>query len=154
MRAGIGNRVFGCDICQEVCPWNERFARPTTEPAYSPRAGLESPALIDLAARLLAVDDAGFREMFRGSPISRARREGMLRNVCVALGNWGSEDAVPTLQRALLDVSPLVRAHAAWALGRVGTATASASLSAARAVETDDAVSSEIEAALGLGKPD
>ena len=154
LRPGIGNRVFGCDICQEVCPWNERFARPATEPAYVTRAGLEGPALVDLAARLLAGDDAGFREVLRGSQISRARREGMLRNVCVGLGNWGSDEAVPTLARAVQDGSPLVRAHAAWALGRVGTAAALAVLAATRDGEADDAVSREIEVALGLRKLD
>jgi epoxyqueuosine reductase len=153
LRPGVGNRVFGCDICQEVCPWNERFARPATEPAYAARAGLEGPELVELTARLLALDDGGFREAFRGSPVSRARRDGMLRNLCVALGNWGSERAISTLQQALADASPLVRAHAAWALGQVGTASARAALATTQAVEADAAVIHEIEAALRVGKP-
>jgi epoxyqueuosine reductase len=121
LRPLIGNRVYGCDICQEACPWNERFADVTAEPAYRAREGLDGPSLIELAERLLAVDEAGFRVAFRGSPMKRAKREGLLRNVCVALGNWGSADAVPVLTAALGDPSALVREHAAWALGVLGS---------------------------------
>ncbi len=117
LRPAMGNRVFGCDICQEVCPWNERFARPTQEPAYRARDGLDGPSLIELANTLLSLDDQGFREMFRGSAIKRAKRAGLLRNVCVALGNWGAVEAVPVLRRALEDPEALVREHAEWALG-------------------------------------
>ena len=120
LRPAIGNRVFGCDICQEVCPWNDRFAAPTTEPAYAPRSDLDGSSLIDLADRLLGMSGKGFGREFRDSPVSRARRNGLLRNVCVALGNWGSEDAVPVLERAAADASELVREHAAWALSRIG----------------------------------
>jgi epoxyqueuosine reductase len=77
---------------------------------------LDGPALVELAERLLAVHDEGFTEMFRGSPVKRAKRAGLLRNVCVALGNWGANDAVPVLRRALQDPDPIVREHAAWAL--------------------------------------
>ncbi len=152
LRSGIGNRVFGCDICQEVCPWNERFTRPTTEPAYAPRHGLDEAGILGLAARLLDLDEAGFREAFRGSPVLRARREGLLRNVCVALGNWGADEALPALDLALTDPSPLVRAHAAWALGRVGSGTAQAALRRALADEADPGVREEIAAGLGVGK--
>ena len=120
LRPLMGNRVYGCDICQEVCPWNERFAESSDEAAYRPRDGLDGPDLIELAERLLATDDAGFREMFRGSPIKRARRGGLLRNVCVALGNWGADESVPVLTRALEDEDSMVREHAAWALSRGG----------------------------------
>lgn len=119
-RSLMGNRVYGCDICQEVCPWNQKFAEPGDETAYLTREGMDGPQLIDLAGRLLAVDEEGFREMFRGSPIKRAKRSGLLRNVCVALGNWGAKEAVPVLTSALDDVSPLVREHAIWALEQVG----------------------------------
>ena len=94
LRPLMGNRVYGCDICQEVCPWNERFAEPAEEEAYRVRKGLDGPALVELADQLLVVDDEGFRELFRGSAIKRAKRAGLLRNVCVALGNWGAAEAV------------------------------------------------------------
>ena len=119
LRSAIGNRVFGCDICQEVCPWNEKFSGPAAEPAYAPRDGLDGASLIDLAARLLDMSGKAFLREFRDSPVSRARRTGLPRNVCVALGNSGSEAAVPVLERAARDRSELVREHARWALERI-----------------------------------
>ena len=116
LRPLISNRVFGCDICQEVCPWNTRFAEPAGEPAYRPRPELDGPALISLAETLLDTDESGFRRLFRRSPVRRTGRDGLLRNVCVALGNWGAVAAVPILKRALHDGSDIVRSHAAWAL--------------------------------------
>ena len=148
LRPAIGNRVFGCDICQEVCPWNERFARPTDEPGYTPRDALQGPSLVALAERLLALDEEGFRTLFRASPVRRTKRAGLIRNVCVALGNWGGGDAVPTLTRALNDESPLVRAHAAWALGRVGNRQAAEALAGRLTLETDTEVMGEVLAAL------
>jgi epoxyqueuosine reductase len=124
----MGNRVYGCDICQEVCPWNERFAQPSDESAYRAREGLDGPSLVDLAERLLSLDEKEFREAFRGSPITRAKRSGLLRNVCVALGNWGDAKATPILGRALADQDALVREHATWALEQIddgGEATTS-----------------------------
>ena len=122
LRPAIGNRVFGCDICQEVCPWNGKFAAPTTEPAYAPRADLDGASLIDLATRLLDMSGKAFLRAFADSPVSRARRNGLLRNVCVALGNWGAPEAVPVLERAARDRSDLVREHAQWALREIGAA--------------------------------
>ncbi len=119
LRPAIGNRVFGCDICQEVCPWNGKFAAPTAEPAYTPRTDLDGASLADLATRLLGMSGKAFQREFADSPISRARRNGMLRNVCVALGNWGAPEAVPVLERAARDRSALVREHADWALERI-----------------------------------
>lgn len=119
LRRQMGNRVFGCDICQEVCPWNKRFAQPATEPSYAARPELDGPELLDLAELLLEMDEGEFRRHFRKSPVRRAGRDGLLRNVCVALGNWGASQAEPALRRALEDRSALVREHAAWALGRV-----------------------------------
>jgi epoxyqueuosine reductase len=148
LRGPMGNRVFGCDICQEVCPWNERFARPTHEDAYRTREGLDGPALVELAERLLAFDEEGFRQQFRGSPLKRAKRAGLLRNVCVALGNWGSDDALPTLVSALSEPAPLVRAHAAWALGRISTPEARGALATRLPREEDRDVRVEIESAL------
>ena len=128
LRPLMGNRIYGCDICQEVCPWNERFARPAEEEAYRAREGLDGPSLVELADELLSLDDEGFREVYRNSPITRAKRVGLLRNVCVALGNWGVAEAVPVLVRGLNDRDVLVRGHAAWALGRVGNREARESL--------------------------
>ena len=125
LRPAIGNRVYGCDICQEVCPWNERFSSLADEPAYSPRTELNNPSLIDLATRLLEMSGKAFLREYRDSPVSRARRNGLLRNVCVALGNWGAAEAVPVLERAALDQSELVREHARWALERIACETGS-----------------------------
>ena len=149
LRAPIGNRVHGCDICQEVCPWNARFQRPATEPAYLARPGLDGPPLVELAERLLDLDDASFSRAFRGSPVKRAKRAGLLRNVCVGLGNWGDESAVPVLRRALADGAPLVRGHAAWGLGRIaGSIPSVAALRARLRVEDDPWVREEITLAL------
>ena len=114
LRPAIGDWIFGCDICQDVCPWN-RFAPPARE------ARLHGRALAEWTLeRFLTLDQAGFDALFAGSPIRRARRSGFLRNVCVALGNRGEAAAVPALVRALEeDAEPLVRAHAAWALGQI-----------------------------------
>ena len=148
LRALMGNRVYGCDICQEVCPWNVQFAQPSDEIAYRATEGLAGPTLVDLAARLLGLTEKGFLREFAGSPMTRARRKGLLRNVCVALGNWGAEEAVPTLASALSDAAPIVRGHAAWALGRVGSPAALAALSSRLADESDPFALDEIGLAL------
>ncbi len=115
LRPLIGDWIFGCDICQDVCPWN-RFAPPAREARLHARE-LEGWTL----ERFLSLDDAQFAELFAGSPIRRAQRSGFLRNVCVALGNRREAAAVPALLRALAhDPEPLVRGHAAWALGEIG----------------------------------
>lgn len=149
LRAQVGNRIYGCDICQEVCPWNVKFQTPAADPAYRARPELDGPLLVELAERLLAMDDAAFSRAFRGSPVKRARRNGLLRNVCVGLGNWGSEDSVAVLERALQDGAPLVRGHAAWGLGRIAESTdASAALRARMKLEDDAWVREEIARAL------
>ncbi|MCH7564171.1 MAG: tRNA epoxyqueuosine(34) reductase QueG [Gemmatimonadetes bacterium] len=153
LRALMGNRVYGCDICQEVCPWNERFAEPSDELAYRATEGLDGPTLVDLAERLLGLTEKGFLREFAGSPMTRARRKGLLRNVCVALGNWGAEEAVPTLVSALSDPARLVRGHAAWALGRVGSPVALDALSSRLADESDGFVLEEIGLAVGRRAP-
>jgi epoxyqueuosine reductase len=143
LRPLVGNHIFGCDICQEVCPYNVK-AEATAETAYAPREGLHAPDLISL----LAMSPAEFRRRFQGSPILRAKHRGLLRNVAVALGNIGAVEAVPALARALDHEEPLVRGHSAWALGRIGSAAALAALTARLAVETDAEVRREIEAAI------
>jgi epoxyqueuosine reductase len=114
-REGIGRHVFGCDICQDVCPWNRRRRR-RGEAAFEPRAGAVAPDLGELAT----LDDDAFRERFRRSPVKRARRRGLLRNVAVAMGNAaGSEDHRPALERLAADADAVVREHALWALRRL-----------------------------------
>ena len=108
LRSVIGDRVFGCDDCLEVCPWN-RFARQSPVREFRHR---ELPPLTEF----LSWDDHRFRDFFRGTPIFRIKRRGFLRNVCVALGNTGGASALPALERALTDSEPLVREPAAWAV--------------------------------------
>ncbi len=143
LRPLIGNRVFGCDICQEVCPWN-RDAPRTRERRFQPRESTTGPGLIEL----LDLTDDRFKERFADTPIARAKRRGFLRNVAVALGNWGDPVAVPPLINALYDEEPLLRGHAAWALGEAGGSTAMAGLEARLRFEEDDWVKSEIRLAL------
>lgn len=146
LRRLMGNRIFGCDICQEVCPWNRRFARPTAEVAFQPRPDTMAPHLLDL----LALDDAGFRQRFRDSPIKRAKRRGLLRNAAVALGNWGDPSAVPGLVRGIEDPEPLIRGHVAWALGQIGTMDSHRVLEKALGRETEAWVQAEIQLGLGM----
>jgi epoxyqueuosine reductase len=143
LRPLVGNHVFGCDICQEVCPYNVK-AQATREPAYSPRQGLHAPELIPL----LSLDKDEFRRRFRGSPIVRAKRRGFLRNVAVALGNSKSREAIPALIHALNDEEPLVRGHAAWALGQIGSPSAVTALQDRLSIENDREVRSEIDDAI------
>jgi epoxyqueuosine reductase len=135
LRPLIGNRVFGCDICQEVCPHNApKFVQLTSEEAFRPRQGVHGAKLIEL----MGMDQAEFSRRFKGSPVKRAKRRGLLRNVAVALGNWGSPEAVPVLARALEDEEPLIRGHAAWALGRIGTEGALQALRGRAEVEVEE----------------
>ena len=113
-RAPLGNRIYGCDDCLAVCPWN-KFARESVEAAFLPRAELTAPRLADLAA----LDDAGFRKVFAGSPIKRTGRDRFVRNVLIAIGNSGARNLAATARGLLDDPSPLVRAMAIWALGRL-----------------------------------
>jgi epoxyqueuosine reductase len=136
----MGNRIFGCDICQEVCPWNRRHSSPTSEPGFQPDSDTLAPHLVDL----LSLDAEGFRLRFGDSAIARAKRRGLLRNVAVALGNWGHLDTIAPLTTALRDNEPLVRGHAAWALGQTMSTQAQSTLVQALSSETDLWVREEI----------
>jgi epoxyqueuosine reductase len=116
LRPLMGNWIFGCDVCQAVCPWPRRFARPARDPFLRSDPERVAPKLLDL----IALIGDGFRARFAGSPVLRAKRRGLLRNVAVALGNWGDARAIPFLRQALDDPEPLVREHAAWALDQMG----------------------------------
>jgi epoxyqueuosine reductase len=157
LRPLVGDWIFGCDVCQEVCPWN-RFAPPAREARLHARA-YEGWSL----ERFLAMDEERFREAFASSPIRRTGRAGFARNVCVALGNRGEAAAVPALAKALAsDPSPLVRSHAAWALGEIarradGAATgerrAVAAALGAAAADPDPGVREEARAAMDDAGP-
>ncbi len=110
----IGDRIYGCDTCLDVCPWN-RFAALARESAFFARPATSAMRLRDF----LSLDDQQFRLLFRGSPIKRIKRRGFLRNVCVALGNVGDAEDLPALTRAAADPEPLIAEHAAWALDQI-----------------------------------
>jgi epoxyqueuosine reductase len=114
LRGAIGNRIYGCDDCLTVCPWN-RFAQEGKLMKAQARPEFAQPELLEL----LALDEAGFKNRFANTPILRAKRRGLLRNVCVALGNVGDERALPALRRAAEDPEPLIAEHASWALEQV-----------------------------------
>ncbi|HTY53704.1 MAG TPA: tRNA epoxyqueuosine(34) reductase QueG [Candidatus Binataceae bacterium] len=137
LRPKLGNWIFGCDICQEVCPWN---------PAPN---GPGNDQLAPSLPELMKLDEEGFRRRFRGSAVKRTKRRGLLRNVAVALGNSGNPEAVATLAPALeSEPEPLVRAHVAWSLGRLGGVTARRALEKARIRDDDPSVRRETDDAL------
>jgi epoxyqueuosine reductase len=138
-RGPMGNRIYGCDDCLAVCPWN-KFAAAASEPAFLPRAALDAPRLADLAA----LDDTGFRQLFAGSPVKRTGRDRFVRNVLIAIGNSGDAGLADAARDRLDDVSPLVRAMAVWALARLLPGAHFAALAAERlAEETDGDVRAE-----------
>jgi epoxyqueuosine reductase len=146
VRPTLDDMIFGCDLCQEACPFN-RLARPTTHREFRPRPETGArPALLPL----LNISVEEYQRRFRRSPIKRATRSGLRRNVAVALGNLGDRRAVPDLARALADRDdPIVRGHAAWALGRLGGHEAHSALVAARVTEPDARVADEMDGAIG-----
>ena len=177
LRPLLGNRVFGCDICQEVCPFNVRFAEEATDPGYaarepgeppagvqaeggegwpvSPHPGTSAPPLVDL----MRMTPQQWDSFTRGSAIRRAGYPGFRRNVAVAMGNWlagvdePSANAVAALIEALHDPSPLVRGHAAWALGRTDSPAAGAALEERARIETEPTASREISTAIAGREP-
>ncbi|HLG42735.1 MAG TPA: tRNA epoxyqueuosine(34) reductase QueG [Planctomycetota bacterium] len=142
LRPLMGNWVFGCDLCQDVCPWN-RFAKLSTAEDFKPRNDLTAAEL----GSFMGMTDEQFRAKFKGSPIKRAKRDGFLRNVAIALGNSGRAEAVGPLTVGLNDASWLVRLHSAWGLGRFRAPVARQALQARRAVESDPRVAEEIDLA-------
>jgi epoxyqueuosine reductase len=140
LRPLMGNLIFGCDICQDVCPWN-KFAKVSPDPAFHAREGNLTPPLIEL----LGLSREAWAARYKGSPIKRAKYPGFLRNVAIALGNSGDPEAVGALARALEHEEPLVRGHAAWALGRLGAREV---LERRRPSETHPEVLAEFAAAL------
>ncbi len=140
-RRAIGNRIYGCDDCLAVCPWN-KFAQVSTEMAFQPREALVAPLLSGFAA----LDDAGFRSLFAKSPIKRIGRDRFLRNVMIAIGNAADERLLPSIELGLADASPLVRAMAAWAMKSTAPQTFLRSRAAYLARETDPHVQAELEA--------
>ena len=113
-RKAIGNRIYGCDDCLAVCPWN-KFAHEGRLMKSCMRNDLEQPALVEL----LSLDEKSFKSRFAGSPILRTKRRGLLRNVCVALGNVGNKSALPALEKAAQDSEPLIAEHAHWAIDQI-----------------------------------
>jgi epoxyqueuosine reductase len=138
-RRGIGNRIYGCDDCLAVCPWNKFAVAAQANLAFAPRAELVAPGLADL----LALDDAGFRQVFAGSPIKRIGRDKMTRNALIAAGNSGEPALLASVAALLDDPAPVVRGAAVWALGRLDPARWQAERSARIAAEADSAVLAE-----------
>jgi epoxyqueuosine reductase len=144
LRALMGNRIFGCDDCLAVCPWN-KFARAGREARLAARPELDAPRLAELAG----LDDAAFRKLFSKSPVKRTGRDRFVRNVLIAIGNSGDATLAATAERLIDDASPLVRGAAVWALSRLVPRSRFAALAAARSpAESDSAVRDEWAAAV------
>ncbi len=140
LRSLMGNWIYGCDVCLSVCPW-QRFAQTTAVEAFrADSVDRSAPLLLDV----MRMDEEAFRCRYAGTPIRRIGRARLLRNAAVALGNWGDEAAVDPLIAALVDAEPLVRGHAAWALGRIGGRIAHRALQDALSREIDNYAQREI----------
>lgn len=145
LRPQLGEWIFGCDICQQVCPWNQRFgAHARVEESFQPREDIQHPDLTEE----LALTPEDFNSKFKGSPLKRTKRRGYLRNTAVALGNLADESAVSALHHALGDPEPLVREHSAWALGEIGGPQARKALVQALSEESHQGVIAAIQQAL------
>lgn len=143
LRPAMGDWLFGCDVCQDVCPWNHK-APVVDEPAFLPARGQTTLELVEL----FALDDEAFRARFRGTPLWRAQRRGLLRNAAIVLGNRRPPEGMMALERGLADTEPLVRGASAWALGKYATDAARTALRARHVIESDPEVREEIDAAL------
>ena len=139
LREGVENNVFGCDVCQDVCPWN-REALFTLKKKFRPREKLLSPDF----KWLMELDGDGFREVFRKSPVKRAKRRGFMRNVLVAVGNSGNKEYIEYVRELLGDDEPIIRAHAVWAFWRLEGRDCLAELDNLLEAETDEEVLEEI----------
>jgi epoxyqueuosine reductase len=139
---------YGCDISQDVCPYNGKFAKELSEPAFAPRATLAGMDARSRSLSLLSMSQVEFSAAFKGSPMKRAKLRGLRRNASVVLGNVGSADDVPALVDALTDDEPLVRGHAAWALGRIGSPAAVEALRERLSSEGDPWAAGELRSAL------
>jgi epoxyqueuosine reductase len=147
LRPMLENWVFGCDICQRVCPWNVRFAQAKDDPAFHPRAFLESPSL----RAFLELQPDSFRELLHQSPLKRAKRQGLVRNAAVAAGAQFEKKLAPVLVKTMEeDEHALARSHAAWALGQIGGEDARHALRIAIERESDASVLEEIRTALEM----
>jgi len=143
-RASLEDWIFGCDICQNVCPWNASFAAPARDDPFEAREDLRG---LD-PEQILAMDETTFRARYSGTSLMRAKWEGMRRNACIVLGNRHRETSLPALERALGEEDPVVRSHAAWAIGRIGGPHAAPMLERAADRETSIEVLREIRRAL------
>lgn len=148
LRPAIGDLIYGCDLCQDVCPYNRKFSRELSEPAFAPRAALAGKDAASLARELLAMSPAEFSDAFKGSPMKRAKLRGLKRNSSVVLGNIGATEDIPLLSATLDDPEPLARTHAAWALGCIGSSDAVTRLRERLVVEADDSVRRELASAI------
>ncbi len=146
LRHGMGEWVFGCDVCQDVCPWNHDNTTPI-DPMLQPQDELNPLDLVSL----FDLDEAAFRARFRHTPLWRSHRRGLLRNAAIVLGNQGADHAVAALRRGLEDIEPLVRGACAWALGRIVARESQSALRVRLKVESDEYVRSEIATALNGG---
>ncbi len=149
LRGQMQDWLFGCDVCQDVCPWNTRGDQQrssASEPALQPSANAHPVDLLEL----FQLDDDAFRHRFRKTPLWRTRRRGILRNAAIVLGNQRDRRAVAALERGLHDCEPIVRGASAWALGQIATPATKALLAAARTLEADAEVMQEVEWALGV----
>ncbi len=143
LRQGVSNNIYGCDICQDVCPWNKR-APFSDNMEFEPREQLYYPHLDSLSG--ISADE--FRELFRGSPIKRTKRRGLLRNIMVAMGNSENREFIPHIKLCLQDEEPLVRAHAVWALWKLEGDQSKQLLLKHRSIENDPGVNQEIDSIL------
>lgn len=151
LRPAIGEWLFGCDVCQQVCPWNSRFAKPTKDTAFQPRPFLAEPD----PKPILELTPEHWKDPLRGSPLLRSKRRGLIRNAAVVAANTGDTAAIPQLAQLLQhDEESLIRSHAAWALGQMGDERSKALLEGACETEKEPEVKAEIKAALANLPPD